>query len=111
VVIRSRPRPASPVSAAKKYVRSCGSASPIRAPLANSVSIEAFTITGIWSGDERTTDRRRCRRVEDRQVTPAKMVPLNQIHRLVTDSSADPGQLERIASSGVRVRVVNVSAE
>ncbi|OBF38059.1 alkaline phosphatase [Mycobacterium sp. ACS1612] len=42
------------------------------------------------------------------KVTLAKMVSLNQIHHLVTDSSADPDQLERIASSGVRVHVVEV---
>jgi DeoR family transcriptional regulator, aga operon transcriptional repressor len=43
------------------------------------------------------------------KVTLAKMVSLNQIHHLVTDSSADPGQLERIAASGVRVHVVEVA--
>jgi DeoR family transcriptional regulator, aga operon transcriptional repressor len=43
------------------------------------------------------------------KVTLAKMVSLNQIHHLVTDSSADPEQLERIASSGVRVHVVEVT--
>jgi DeoR family transcriptional regulator of aga operon len=42
------------------------------------------------------------------KVTLAKMVSLNQIHHLVTDSSADPDQLERIASNGVRVHVVDV---
>jgi DeoR family transcriptional regulator of aga operon len=43
------------------------------------------------------------------KVTLAKMVAINQIHHLVTDSSADSDQLERIAASGVRVHVVDVS--
>src|ERR1041384_6268266 len=41
--------------------------------------------------------------------TLAKMVATNQIHHLVTDSSANSDQLERIAASGVRVHVVDVS--
>jgi DeoR family transcriptional regulator, aga operon transcriptional repressor len=45
------------------------------------------------------------------KVTLAKMVSLNQIHHLVTDSSADPDQLEKIASSGVRVHVVEVTTD
>jgi DeoR family transcriptional regulator of aga operon len=45
------------------------------------------------------------------KVTLAKMVSLNQIHHLVTDSSANPEQLERIASSGVRVHVVDITTE
>jgi DeoR family transcriptional regulator of aga operon len=36
------------------------------------------------------------------------MVATDQIHHLVTDSSANPDQLERIAASGVRVHVVDV---
>jgi len=43
------------------------------------------------------------------KVTLAKMVAINQIHHLVTDSSANSDQLERIAASGVRVHVVDVS--
>src|ERR1700755_1508947 len=43
------------------------------------------------------------------KVTLAKMVPLSQIHHLVTDSSANADQLERIAASGVRVHVVDAS--
>ena len=43
------------------------------------------------------------------KVTLAKMVAINQIHHLVTDSSANADKLERIAASGVRVHVVDVS--
>jgi DeoR family transcriptional regulator of aga operon len=42
-------------------------------------------------------------------VTLAKMVPLNQIHHLVTDSTADPDQLARITAAGVQVHVVDAS--
>jgi DeoR family transcriptional regulator, aga operon transcriptional repressor len=42
------------------------------------------------------------------KVTLAKMVPLSQIHHLVTDSTADPRQLKQISASGVRVHVVEV---
>jgi DeoR family transcriptional regulator, aga operon transcriptional repressor len=41
-------------------------------------------------------------------VTLAKMVPLSQIHHLVTDSTADRQQLDRITAAGVRVHVVAV---
>lgn len=44
-----------------------------------------------------STRRRRRRRLQD-QVTLAKMVPLSEIHHLVTDSTANPQQLERIAA-------------
>jgi DeoR family transcriptional regulator of aga operon len=43
------------------------------------------------------------------KVTLAKMVALNQIHHLVTDSSADPDQLARIEAAGVLVHVVEVA--
>jgi DeoR family transcriptional regulator of aga operon len=43
------------------------------------------------------------------KVTLAKMVPLNQIHHLVTDSTADPDQLARITAAGVQVHVVDAS--
>ena len=36
------------------------------------------------------------------------MVPLSQIHHLVTDSTTNPQQLERIAAAGVHVNVVTV---
>jgi DeoR family transcriptional regulator of aga operon len=42
------------------------------------------------------------------KVTLAKMVPLSQIDHLVTDSTADPRQLELIAAAGVQVHVVEV---
>src|SRR4051794_5982595 len=42
------------------------------------------------------------------KVTLAKMVPLDQIDHLVTDSTADPQQLERITAAGVHVHVVEV---
>ena len=42
------------------------------------------------------------------KVTLAKMVPLSEIHHLVTDSTANPQQLERIAAAGVHVHVVAV---
>jgi DeoR family transcriptional regulator of aga operon len=37
------------------------------------------------------------------------MVALNQIHHLVTDSTADPDQLARIEAAGVLVHVVEVA--
>ncbi|HVQ53212.1 MAG TPA: hypothetical protein VMS92_24505 [Mycobacterium sp.] len=43
------------------------------------------------------------------KVTFAKMAPLSQIDHLVTDSTADPEQLEQIAAMGVHVHVVEVS--
>src|SRR6476469_10040902 len=43
------------------------------------------------------------------KVTLAKMVPVSQIDRLVTDSTADPEQLEQIAATGVHVHVVEVA--
>jgi DeoR family transcriptional regulator of aga operon len=43
------------------------------------------------------------------KVTFAKMVALNQIHHLVTDSTADPDQLSRIGAAGVLVHVVEVA--
>ncbi|GFG52350.1 alkaline phosphatase [Mycolicibacterium agri] len=42
------------------------------------------------------------------KVTLAKMVPLSQIDHLVTDSTADKGQLEAIRATGVQVHVVEV---
>ncbi|TDO12009.1 DeoR family transcriptional regulator [Mycobacterium sp. BK086] len=42
------------------------------------------------------------------KVTLAKMVTLNEIDHVVTDSTADPAQLERILAAGVRVHVVEV---
>jgi DeoR family transcriptional regulator of aga operon len=36
------------------------------------------------------------------------MVPLNDIDDLVTDSTADPQQLDRISAAGVHVHVVEV---
>jgi DeoR family transcriptional regulator of aga operon len=42
------------------------------------------------------------------KVTFAKMAPLSQIDHLVTDSTADPQQLEQIAAMGVHVHVVEV---
>lgn len=45
------------------------------------------------------------------KVTLAKMVPLSQIDHLVTDSTADRGQLELIAAAGVNVHVVEVGEE
>jgi DeoR family transcriptional regulator of aga operon len=41
------------------------------------------------------------------RVTLAKVADLEQIHELVTDSSADPDELERIAAAGVRIHVVD----
>ncbi|GAA1651706.1 DeoR family transcriptional regulator [Mycolicibacterium murale] len=41
-------------------------------------------------------------------VTLAKMATLDRLDHLVTDSTADPGQLERIEAAGVRVHVVDV---
>lgn len=43
------------------------------------------------------------------KVTLAKMVPLDRIDHLVTDSSADHAELERITAAGVQVHVVDVS--
>jgi len=45
------------------------------------------------------------------KVTFAKMAPLNQIDHLVTDSTADPRQLEQIEAMGVHVHVVEVGDE
>jgi DeoR family transcriptional regulator, aga operon transcriptional repressor len=45
------------------------------------------------------------------KVTLAKMVPLSQIDHLVTDSTADPRQLELIAAAGVQVHVVEVGED
>jgi DeoR family transcriptional regulator of aga operon len=42
------------------------------------------------------------------KVTLARMTALNQLDHLVTDSTADARQLERIADHGVRVHVVDV---
>jgi DeoR family transcriptional regulator of aga operon len=42
------------------------------------------------------------------KVTLAKMVSLSEIHHLVTDTTADPRQLELIAAAGVQVHVVDV---
>ena len=42
------------------------------------------------------------------KVTLAKMVSLHQIHHLVTDSTADPQQLDRITAGGVDVHLVEV---
>jgi DeoR family transcriptional regulator of aga operon len=42
------------------------------------------------------------------KVTFAKMVPLSQIHHLVTDSTANPQQLDQISAMGVQVHVVDV---
>lgn len=42
------------------------------------------------------------------KVTLAKMVPLSEIDHLVTDSTADGEQLERIAAAGVDVHVIEV---
>jgi DeoR family transcriptional regulator of aga operon len=42
------------------------------------------------------------------KVTLAKMVPLNQIDHLVTDSTADPHELEQITAAGVQVHVIEV---
>ena len=42
------------------------------------------------------------------KVTLAKMVSLSEIDHLVTDTTADPGQLEHIAAAGVHVHVVDV---
>src|SRR6478735_3290914 len=43
------------------------------------------------------------------KVTLAKMVPLSQIDHLVTDSTANPEQLEQIAATGVHGHVVEVA--
>ncbi|MCP2621401.1 DeoR/GlpR family DNA-binding transcription regulator [Mycolicibacterium smegmatis] len=43
------------------------------------------------------------------KVTLAKMVPLDQIDHLVTDSTADRAELDRITAAGVQVHVVDVS--
>ncbi|CAN5344620.1 hypothetical protein BH11ACT1_BH11ACT1_25090 [soil metagenome] len=40
------------------------------------------------------------------RVTLAKMADLGEIHTLVTDDTADPDELERIAARGVDVHVV-----
>ena len=42
------------------------------------------------------------------KVTLAKMVAPAQMHHLVTDSTADRDQLDRIAAAGVHVHVVEV---
>jgi DeoR family transcriptional regulator of aga operon len=42
------------------------------------------------------------------KVTLAKMAELRTIHHLVTDSSADPAQLDGIAAGGVQVHVISV---
>ena len=42
------------------------------------------------------------------RVTLAKVADLEQIHELVTDSTADPDELERIAAAGVTIHVVDV---
>lgn len=42
------------------------------------------------------------------KVTLAKMVPLSEIDHLVTDSTADPRQVELIGAAGVQVHVVEV---
>lgn len=41
------------------------------------------------------------------RVTLAKVAALEQIHELVTDSTADPDELERIAEAGVTIHVVD----
>lgn len=43
------------------------------------------------------------------RVTLAKMADLSQISDLVTDSTADPVELERIADAGVQVHVVDLT--
>lgn len=43
------------------------------------------------------------------RVTLAKMADLSQISDLVTDSNADPVELERIADAGVQVHVVDLT--
>jgi DeoR family transcriptional regulator of aga operon len=43
------------------------------------------------------------------KVTFARMVQLGQMNDLVTDSGADPHQLERISAAGVDVHVVEVN--
>jgi len=45
------------------------------------------------------------------RVTLAKMVALNEINHLVTDSRADPRQLELISAAGVDVHVVEAGDE
>lgn len=45
------------------------------------------------------------------KVTLAKMLPVNEIDHLVTDSTGDPEQLDRIAAAGVRVHVVEVGGD
>jgi len=45
------------------------------------------------------------------KVTLAKMVTLNEIDHLVTDSTADSEQLDRIGAAGVRVHVVEVGGD
>lgn len=42
------------------------------------------------------------------KVTLAKMATLDRVDHLVTDSTADPDELERIAQYGVRVHIVDV---
>ncbi|WP_394771629.1 DeoR/GlpR family DNA-binding transcription regulator [Lacisediminihabitans sp.] len=42
------------------------------------------------------------------RITLAKVAGLDQIHELITDSSADPEELERIAAAGVVIHVVEV---
>jgi DeoR family transcriptional regulator of aga operon len=43
------------------------------------------------------------------RVTLAKMADLSQVDALVTDSNADPAELERISAAGVEVHVVNLT--
>ncbi len=44
------------------------------------------------------------------KVTLARMTALDRLDHLVTDSTADPSQLERIAEQGVHVHVVEVTS-
>ena len=41
------------------------------------------------------------------RLTLAKMADLGEIHVLVTDSTADSAELERIAAAGVEIHVVD----
>jgi DeoR family transcriptional regulator of aga operon len=43
------------------------------------------------------------------KITLAKMVPPGRIHHLVTDSTADPVQLQQISATGMHVHVVEVT--
>ena len=45
------------------------------------------------------------------KVTLAKMAPLSEIDHLVTDSTADAAQLEKIGAAGVHVHVVEVGED